>query len=132
MNRVMLKGRLTADPELKTTQSGVNVLSFSVAVNRRFSKEKEVDFINCRAWRSTAEFISKYFTKGQEILICGSLQVRSWDDENGNKRYATDVVVDEVDFCGSKAQSGNTAASANTVPAPQGFTEDGSEEDLPF
>lgn len=135
MNRVILKGRLTADPELKNTQSGVNVLSFSIAVNRRFSKEKEVDFINCQAWRSTAEFIGKYFVKGQEILICGSLQVRKWDDENGNKRYATEVIVDEVDFCGYKnGNAGNNANVSNTSTgtAPQGFMIDSSEEDLPF
>lgn len=135
MNRVILKGRLTADPELKNTQSGVSVLSFSVAVNRRFSKTNEVDFINCQAWRSTAEFISKYFVKGQEILLCGSLQVRSWEDDNGNKRYATDVVVDEVDFCGSKRNGdtgGNENKASNGTPMPQGFTEDSNEEDLPF
>ena len=138
MNRVILKGRLTADPELKVTQSGVNVLSFSIAVNRRFSQTNETDFINCQAWRSTAEFISKYFVKGQEILLCGRLQVRSWEDDNGNKRYATDVVVDEVDFCGSKRTNSNTGGNeskaANGTPMPQGFTEDGDddEEDLPF
>lgn len=102
MNIVILKGRLTKDPEIKTTNSDTKVCSFSIAVNRRFSKENEADFINCTAWRQTAEFIHKYFAKGQEICINGNLQVRKWEDKDGNVRYATDVVVDNAEFCGSK------------------------------
>lgn len=105
MNKVIIKGRLTATPELKTTATDVYVTDFSVAVNRRFNKE-QTDFINCQAWRQTAEFITKYFTKGQEILIIGELHIEKWikDDET---RYSTRVVVDEVDFCGSKASNQN-------------------------
>lgn len=105
MNKVILKGRLTATPELKTTATDIYVTDFSVAVNRRFNKE-QTDFINCQAWRQTAEFITKYFTKGQEILIIGELHIEKWikDDET---RYSTRVVVDEVDFCGSKASNQN-------------------------
>ena len=100
MNKVILKGRLTATPELKSTTSDIYVTDFSVAVNRRFNKE-QTDFINCQAWRQTAEFITKYFTKGQEILVSGELHIEKWD-KDGETRYSTRVVVDEVDFCGSK------------------------------
>ena len=103
MNKVILKGRLTATPELKRTATDIYVTDFSIAVNRRFNKE-QTDFINCQAWRQTAEFITKYFTKGQEILIIGELHIEKWlkDDET---RYSTRVVVDEVDFCGSKSEN---------------------------
>ena len=103
MNKVILKGRLTATQELKTTSTDIYVTDFSVAVNRRFNKE-QTDFINCQAWRQTAEFITKYFTKGQEILIIGELHIEKWvkDDET---RYSTRVVVDEVDFCGNKSEN---------------------------
>ena len=103
MNKVILKGRLTATPELKRTASDIFVTDFSVAVNRRFNKE-QTDFINCQAWRQTAEFITKYFTKGQEILIIGEMHIEKWD-KDGETRYATRVVVDEVEFCGSKAEN---------------------------
>ena len=103
MNKVILKGRLTANPELKTTTTDITVCDFSVAVNRRFNKE-QTDFINCQAWRQTAEFINKYFTKGQEILVIGELHIEKWD-KDGETRYATRVVVDEVEFCGSKAEN---------------------------
>ena len=106
LNKVILGGRLTSDIELKTTQSGVSVCSFSIAVNRKTGKDKEqqTDFINCQAWRQTAEFISKYFGKGASICVVGSLQVRSWQDQNGQKRYATEVVVDEALFVDSKGE----------------------------
>ena len=103
MNKVILKGRLTANPELKTTTTDITVCDFSVAVNRRFNKE-QTDFINCQAWRQTAEFINKYFTKGQEILVIGELHIEKWD-KYGETRYATRIVVDEVEFCGSKAEN---------------------------
>lgn len=103
MNKVILKGRLTATPELKRTTSDVYVTDFSIAVNRRFNKE-QTDFINCQAWRQTAEFITKYFTKGQEILIIGEMHIEKWD-KDGETRYTTRVVVDEVEFCGSKAEN---------------------------
>lgn len=103
MNKIILKGRLTANPELKTTTTDITVCDFSVAVNRRFNKE-QTDFINCQAWRQTAEFINKYFTKGQEILVIGELHIDKWD-KDGETRYSTKVSVDEVEFCGSKAEN---------------------------
>ena len=118
-NKVILMGRLTADPELKQTQSGTAVTSFNLAVDRRYTKEgqeKQTDFITCQAWRSTAEFICKYFAKGSAMLVCGELQTRSWEDQQGNKRYATEVVVGDVSFCEAKKNSeGN-----NTAPASNG------------
>ena len=101
-NKVILIGHLTADPELKQTTSGLPVTSFSIGVNRRFTKQGEqpqTDFINIVCWRQTAEFVARYFTKGKPILICGSLQTRSWVDKDGNKRYTTeDVCRAQVGF----------------------------------
>ena len=117
-NKVILLGRLTADPELKQTQSGASVCNFSVAVDRRVSRnadqgQQTVDFINVVAWRERAEFVSRYFKKGNPILVCGSLQVRSWTDNQGQKRYATEVVADEVSFTSSASQSNNPAPAAD-------------------
>ncbi len=98
-NKVILGGRMTADPELKTTQSGIAVTRFSIAVNRRFAKQGEqaqVDFINCVAWRQQAEFVTRYFRKGSSICVMGSIQTSTTTDAQGQKRYFTDVVVDEV------------------------------------
>ena len=136
MNKVVLMGRMTRDPELRQTQSGISCCGFSIAVNRRFAKEgqQNVDFINCTAWRQTAEFICKYFRKGAMIAVTGSIQTRTWEDKDGKKQYATDVMVDEVYFTGSKAETGGQAAEA--MPADMesaGFSViDGNEEDLPF
>ena len=105
MNKVILMGRLTSDPELRQTNSGLSLCNFSIAVNRRFNKD-ETDFFNCVAWRQTAEFISKYFIKGQQILLIGELNNESFTDKCGNKRTVTKVVVDEVNFCGSKSEGG--------------------------
>lgn len=130
MNKVIIKGRLTATPELKRTTNAIYVTDFSVAVNRRFNKE-QTDFINCQAWRQTAEFISKYFTKGQEILVVGELHIEKWD-KDGETRYSTRVVVDEVDFCGSKESNKN---QKDTDTNTDEFTEDITVEDdsdLPF
>lgn len=115
MNKVILKGRLTADVEYKVTQTATKYAAFSVAVPRRFSKNDETDFINCKAFDKTADFISKYFQKGQEILICGEIRVNKWTDNNGNNRYSTEVLVNEVDFCGSK-QDNAVQGSAHNVP----------------
>ena len=112
MNSICLMGRLTGDPELKTTQSGVSVTSFSVAVDRAYrskDQERQTDFINCVAWRSTAEFISRYFRKGQRIALQGSLQSRRYTANDGSQRTAYEVVVDNAFFCESK---GNTAGGA--------------------
>ena len=108
MNIVILKGRLTADPELKTTQSGVSVCSFTLAVNRRFNKD-ETDFINCQAWRQSAEFVSKYFRKGQEMLIEGELNIDKWETTDGDKRTAPKVGVNRIYFCGGKSDNNNSA-----------------------
>ena len=150
LNKAIIMGRLTRDPELKTTPSGVSVCSFSVAVDRKFVKqgeERQADFINCVAWRQQAEFVSKYFTKGKMINVVGNIQTRSWDDANGNKRYATDVVADEINFCGDKStnssssgnySSTNSASSTSSTPAAEptphdeGFVAVDLDDDLPF
>lgn len=110
-------GRLTRDPELLQTPSGVAVAKFAIAVNRRFAKEgqQNADFINCTAWRQQAEFICKYFKKGSMIAIVGSIQSRSWDGTDGKKQYATDIVVDEVYFTGEKKQAIGNMQNAPTV-----------------
>ena len=108
MNKAILVGNLTRDPEQRTTPSGVSVTSFTVAVTRRYKSQdgtQQADFINCVAWRSTAEFIAKYFTKGSRIGIVGTIQTRTYDDQNGVRRYVTEVVVDEAEFVTSKAQN---------------------------
>ena len=123
-NKVILGGRLTGDPELKTTQSGISVTSFSGAVNRRFAggadQQPQADFINVVAWRQQAEFVSRYFRKGSSICVVGSLQTRSWTDQNGQKRYATEVVADEAMFVESKSDSssqGSYSPEAYSAPS---------------
>jgi single-strand DNA-binding protein len=128
INKVVLGGRLTSDVELKQTPSGVSVCSFSIAVNRKYAKdgEQQADFINCQAWRGTAEFISKYFRKGSSICITGAIQTRSWQDQQGNKRYATEVVADEAMFVDSKGEDTPSAqnGSQSKNPMPQGYMPD--------
>ena len=123
-NKVILMGRLTADPELKQTQGGTTVTNFTIAVDRRYSKdeEKQTDFISVVAWRNTAEFISKYFGKGSAILIEGELQTRSWTDQQGNKRYATEVLAHEVSFCEAKknSETNDNSQSQNSVQSEFG------------
>ena len=136
-NKVILMGRLTADPELKQTPNGITVTSFSLAVDRRV-KDSPCDFIPIVAWRQTAEFICKYFKKGQAILVCGELQTRSWTDNNGQKRTATEVVASEATFCESKKDSEGTSSPHNqngsqgkyepSPYVPQAYT----DPDLPF
>ena len=112
LNKVVIAGRLTSDPELKTTQMGVSVTSFTIAVNRRFQREgaeQQADFISCTAWRQTAEFITKYFAKGSSICVTGSIQTRKWQDQNGQMRYGTDVVVDEAMFVDAKGEGPSRA-----------------------
>ena len=117
LNTVILMGRLTADPELKKTPSGVSVTSFTVAVNRSYGKqERQTDFIECVAWRNTAEFICKYFRKGQMIAVQGSIQTRSYQDKQGNKRKAVEVQADNVSFADSKGSSGGQQNSAYAAP----------------
>lgn len=138
MNKVILMGRTTQDIELRQTANGKSVTTFSIAVKRRFAQEgqtPQTDFINCVAWGSQAEFIAKYFNKGSMISVIGNIQTRSWDGEDGKKRYATEVIVDEVYFTGEKrenANNGNSDAfsqggfeSFEVMTAPD-------ESDLPF
>ncbi|MBQ2768063.1 MAG: single-stranded DNA-binding protein [Clostridia bacterium] len=132
LNKVIVGGRLTADPELKTTPNGVSVVSFSVAVNRKVGKDKEpvTDFLNVVAWRGTADFVSKYFRKGSSICVVGSLQVRKWQDKDGGNRYATEIVADEVHFVdGKNEQGGAYVPDAYNVPQME---EVDTDEDLPF
>ena len=146
LNKVVLCGRLTADPELKQTQSGVPVVSFTLAINRRFqgrstegaSTQPTADFINVVAWRQTAEFISRYFKKGSALCVTGSIQTRNWQDQQGQKRYATEVVADEAMFVDSKSEGGPAADSFNApsfssspAAAPK-FEELKTDDDLPF
>lgn len=122
-NKVILIGNLTADPELKQTPQGVSVCHFSIAVNRRLKKADgttDVDFFTIVAWRHTADFISKYFAKGRPILVCGSIQNRSWVDQNGQKRYATEIVCDEASFVDSR----NDNAGERQTAAPSQYTPD--------
>ena len=135
LNKVILIGHLTKDPELKQTQSGISVVSFTIGINRRVAKdtEQKTDFISIVAWRQTAEFVSRYFKKGKPILVCGSIQTRSYADNQGNKRYVTEVLADEVGFVESKAASdtpiGTYEPDAYTSPQFEDVPDDG---DLPF
>ena len=132
LNKVILGGRITADPELKQTPQGVSVTSFSIAVNRR-GKDAQTDFINCVAWRQTADFICRFFKKGSSICISGSVQTRSYEDKQGNKRTVTEIVADEAFFVDSKGDSGTSAQGAPTFTAAQAsFEEVSGDDDLPF
>lgn len=136
MNKVVLVGRVAKEPELRTTQSGTEVCSFTVACDRRFVKqgeERQADFINCVAWQKTAEFVNKYFTKGTRIALDGSLQVRTWDDKDGKKHYATEVMVSNVEFAQSKNDGQAAQQQAPSEPAGDidGFMPI-SEDSLPF
>ena len=147
-NKVILIGNMTADPELKQTASGLSVCSFTIAINRRFTKgeqgQQNVDFINIVTWRQQAEFVSRYFKKGNPILICGQLQTRTWNDNQGQKRYATEVQADEVSFVAPAAQTAATAAPGTSyTPDAYGapafsstpgaeFEEIPNDGDLPF
>ena len=118
MNKCFIMGRLTRDPELRTTQSNVPVATFCVAVDRKFkdqSGERQTDFINVVAWRATGEFVQKYFFKGSKIIVIGSIQVRNYDDKDGNKRIATEIVADEVEFAESKS---NGQVTHEQAPSP--------------
>lgn len=120
LNVAIIMGRLTADPELRTTPSGVTVVRFRVAVDRRFQKqgaEKQTDFINVVAWRQNAEFVSRYFQRGSMIAVRGSIRMDNYEDKDGNKRTSFEVVADEVSFCGSKAETGTGGARQGDQPA---------------
>jgi single-strand DNA-binding protein len=150
MNKAILMGRLTADPELRHTQNNVAVTTFSLAINRRFQRDV-TDFINIVCWRQTAEFVSNYFRKGMQVAVVGSIQTRSWKDKDGNTRYATEVVADEAYFADSKREAaakqpaggfdGLTPPPAqptqrNTpsfeIPMDSDFSQMEDDDDLPF
>lgn len=137
-NLVVLTGRLTADPELKTTPNGISVTSFSIAVDRRYrsSEERQTDFINIVAWRQSAEFITKYFKKGNLIGIEGSIQTRRYQDKNGNNRTAFEVVANNVQFVESKrdssSQGAETASFSNADVNDFADLGDAGDDDLPF
>lgn len=133
INKVILGGRLTGFPELKQTPNGVNVCTFSIAVNRR-GANGETDFFNCTAWRGTGEFINKHFGKGASICVVGTIQNRSWNDNNGQKRTVTDIVVEEALFVDSKAeapQGGAYVPETYTNPQPS-MVEVNEDDNLPF
>ena len=149
LNKIILMGRLTRDPELRRTQSGTAVTSFSIACDRDFKSqggEKETDFIDIVAWRGTAEFVSKYFTKGRMAIVEGRLQIRNWTDNNGSKRRSAEVIADNIYFGDSKRDSAPSdygapppygAPSGRGTPAPMesrsDFAEIGEEDcELPF
>ncbi len=117
LNHIVIMGRLTRDPELRRTGSGIAVTSFSLAVDRDFAPkdggERETDFIDCVAWRQTGEFVSKYFTKGRMAVVSGRLQIRNWTDKDGNKRRSAEVVADNVYFGESKREDGNASYGGN-------------------
>ena len=149
LNKVMLGGRLTADPELKQTQNGTQVASFSIAVNRRYrsgdNQQPSTDFFNVTAWRALAEHVARYYRKGSSIFVIGSIQNRTWTDQQGIKRYATDIVADEIHFVDSRSESpmqstqpytpdAYNAAPAYSTPvgAAPNFEEIKTDDDLPF
>ena len=138
LNKVVLMGRLTKEPDLKYTPAGTAIVSFKLAVDRRFQKqgeERKADFPNCVVWGKTAEFVANYFTKGQMMALTGRIETRSWEDNEGTKRYATEVIAEEVYFADSKkSESAAPKAPAQTAPAQpaEDFKETEDDDDLPF
>lgn len=136
LNHIDIMGRLTRDPELRRTQSGTAVASFTLAVSRDFSDKDKADFIDVVAWRSTAEFISKYFSKGRTAVISGRLQMRDWTDNNGNKRRSAEVIAESVYFGDSKRDTlesnADNSDAADTSYGYADFEEIQNEDDLPF
>jgi single-strand DNA-binding protein len=149
LNHITIMGRLTRDPELRRTGTGIAVASFTVAVDRDFtdkqSGEKETDFIDCVAWRNTGEFVSKYFSKGRMAVVSGRLQIRSWNDKDGNKRRTAEIVADNVYFGDSKNDNGNQNSgyvgfvqpdngyqNNGNAPAPDFAVIDDDDAQLPF
>ncbi len=124
LNKVILMGNLTADPEVKMTTQGTSVCSFSLAVNRRFAKqgEQSVDYINISCWRASAEFVGKYAKKGNSLVVCGSLQTRNYTNSQGQKVYITEVVADEVSFAGNNNSQNNGGQPRVSVPNANGNT----------
>lgn len=133
MNTVCIVGRFTSDPELRCTESGTKVTTFSLAVPRGYNQEAKIDFFDCVAWRGTAEFIDKYFHKGQLCAVFGRLQSRTWVSQEGQNRKAIEIVVSGIDFCGGKNQQQQQQDTINVLPAMEfqdiSDTDDGN---LPF
>lgn len=132
LNKVVMMGRLTRDPELRHTQSGNSVASFTLACDRDFAAqgaEKETDFVDIVAWRNTAEFVSKYFTKGRMAVVTGRLQIRNWEDKDGNKRKTAEIVAESIYFGDSKRDGQNASAAA---PASAEFTQLPDTTPVPF
>ncbi len=133
INKAILMGRLTRDPELRHTGSGTPVCSFSIAINSGSGENQTTDYINCVAWNKTAEFVNKYFDKGRMIAVIGRIQTRSWEGQDGKKNYATEVVVNEVSFCESKRQSDVTENETTDDDADEdGYVPLDVPDDLPF
>ena len=129
INKAILMGRLTRDPELRHTGSGTPVCSFSIAINSGTGENQTTDYINCVAWNKTAEFVNKYFSKGRMIVVIGRIQTRSWDGQDGKKNYATEVVASEVAFGDSKK---DTDSVDNTADSNDDFAQLDMPEDMPF
>lgn len=134
LNKVIIMGRITQDLELKQTPNGVSVLSFTVAVDRNYTKgeEKQSDFISCVAWKERAEFISRYFGKGRMIAVEGQLRTRTYEDKNGVKHYVTEVYVDQASFTGEKKQNDIHTNPEDSIGNPDDYEDVLSEDDLPF
>lgn len=141
LNKIFLQGRLVADPELRHTQQGTPVASFRIAVDRDYKNQsgnRETDFINIVAWRGTGEFVSRYFTKGRMAIVEGRLQIRSYDDRDGNRKYVTEVVASNVYFGDSKRSDDNSNADQSGTSEPAGYDTDGfaelgdEDDELPF
>ena len=145
LNSITIHGRLTRDPELRSTQSGVSVCSFTVAVDRSYARqgeEKQTDFFDVACWRGLADMVGKYFTRGKEIALHGAMQSRKWQDKDGNNRISWELLADNIDFCGSKNDSAaprqDYTASANSngidvsADDTDGFTPIPGDDDLPF
>ncbi len=146
INKAILMGRLTRDPELRHTNSGTAVCSFSIAIDNGYGENRTTDFINCVAWNKTAEFVSKYFTKGRMIIVIGRISTRTWEGQDGKKNYVTEVVANEVSFGESKRSEGDGSNSSSfgggsvmpeSMPAMPmmedgGFSPLDTDDDLPF
>ena len=129
INKVILMGRLTKDPELRHTNSGTPVCSFSIAVNNGYGENQTTDFINCAAWNKQAEFVERNFSKGKMIIVVGRIHTRTWEGSDGKKNYATEVIANEVSFGESKRE----AESSDTAEClPEGFMNVSEPDDLPF
>ena len=132
LNKVILMGRLTADPELRHTQSNIPVTSFTLAVERRYGQDKQTDFLDIVAWRNTAEFVSKWFRKGMLVAVSGRIQTRTWEDKQGNKRKTTEVVADEVFFAEGKRGQEEEGSGAFVLLPPDDDLLPGDDIEIPF